>query len=110
MSWNIGKSISKNVNGKISQKLPDNAKKSVTDKLKTDSKRVIQKTNAPARDLIGNKTANKIARSPKNFSRKKFGGSWKRNRKYIGFNREIPKERYVSPEKWQKIMDYLRLM
>ena len=66
MSKNIGKSISENVNGKISQKLPE---------LKTDSKRVIKKTNAAARDLIGNKTANKIARSPKNFSRKKFGGS-----------------------------------
>ena len=44
MGKNVGKNISKNLSGKYSQKPLDHAKKSVTDALKTSSKRVIQKT------------------------------------------------------------------
>ena len=43
MARNIGKSISKNLSGKYSQKLVDHAKQSATDALKPASKRVIQK-------------------------------------------------------------------
>ena len=53
---NMGKSLS----NKYSQKLLDSAKKSTTDAIKTDSKRVIQKTAEATGDLIGNKIADKI--------------------------------------------------
>ena len=62
MRKNIGKNISKTLNGKYStgmlpmrQKLLDYAKQSVIDALKTSSKRVIQKTAEATDDLIGNK-------------------------------------------------------
>ena len=48
------------------QKLLDHAKKSATYALKTSSKRVTQKTAEATGDLIGNKTANKIAGVSKN--------------------------------------------
>ena len=60
---NMGKSLS----NKYSQKRLDNSKKSTTDAIKTDSKRVIQITSEATGDLIGNKIADKIT----NFSRKK---------------------------------------
>ena len=42
MGENFGKNISKDLSSKYSQKLLDHAKKSVTEVLKTSSKRVIQ--------------------------------------------------------------------
>ena len=48
---NIGKSLS----NKYSQKLPDSAKKSMRDAIKTVSKRAIQKTAEATGGLIGNK-------------------------------------------------------
>ena len=51
----IGKNISKSLSVKYSQKIPDHAKKSATDALKTSSKKVIQKTAKATGDLIGNK-------------------------------------------------------
>ena len=66
---------------------------------KTTLKRAIQKTAEATGDLIGNKIANKIAKvsrnSPQNFL-KKFESET-----------EIPKERYISPEKRQKIKNDL---
>ena len=58
----IGKTMSKNLSGKCSQKLIDHAKKSVNDALKTYSKRVIQKTAEANGDLIRKKNANKITK------------------------------------------------
>ena len=58
MGKNIGKTISKNLSGKYSQKLLNHAKQSTTSALKTNSKRVIQKTAEATGDLIGN---NKIS-------------------------------------------------
>ena len=52
----MGKSLS----NKYGQKLPDSAKKSPTDAIKTASKRAIQKTAEATGDLIGNKIADKI--------------------------------------------------
>ena len=43
MGKNIGKDISKSLSSKYSQKFLDHAKQSVTNTLKTSSKRVIQK-------------------------------------------------------------------
>ena len=62
---NVGKNISKNVSSKYSQKLLDHAKQSVTDVLKTSSKRVVQKRAEATGDLIGNKIADKITRVSK---------------------------------------------
>ena len=47
------------MSGKYSQKLLHRAKQSATDKLKTSSKRVIQKTKEANGDLIGNKIADR---------------------------------------------------
>ena len=58
MDKNIGKTISKNLSGKYSQKLLNHAKQSATSALKTNSKRVIQKTAEATGDLVGN---NKIS-------------------------------------------------
>ena len=52
---NMGKSLS----NKYVQKLPDSAKKSTTDAIKTASKRAIKKTAEGTGDLIGNKIADK---------------------------------------------------
>ena len=52
----MGKSLSI----KYGQKLLDSAKTSTTDAIKTDSKRVIQKTAEATGDVIGNKIADKI--------------------------------------------------
>ena len=46
----IGKNISKNVNGKCTQKLLNHAKQSAIDATKVSSKRVIQKTADAAGD------------------------------------------------------------
>ena len=70
MSKNSGKNISKNMSGKYSQKLLDHSKKSLTDALKTLSKRVIQKTAEATDGLIGNEIANKIIKVSKKFTTK----------------------------------------
>ena len=98
MGKNIGKNISKSWSRKYSQKLFDHSKQSATDVFKTSSKRVIQKTANATGDLIGNKIADKITRV-------------KRPRKdNLETNEEeIPRERYISPELRQKIIDDLRV-
>ena len=110
MAKNIGTNISKNLRGKygsgmlaVRQKRLDHAKKSATDSLKTSSKRVIQKTAEATGDLIGNKNANRIIKASKS--------SQQNNSETITneHDKEIPKERYVSPEKRQEIIDELRV-
>ena len=56
----MGKNISKNMSGRISQKLLDHAKQSPTDVCKTASKEAIQKTADATGDLICYKIADKI--------------------------------------------------
>ena len=73
-------SFAKTMNNRYSQKLLDSAKKSTTDAIKTTSKRTIQKTAEATVDLIANKIA------------------------------EVPKERYISLENRQQIIDELRLV
>ena len=48
------------MSNKYSQKFLDSTKKSITDAIKTASKRVIQKTAEATGDLISNKIAHKI--------------------------------------------------
>ena len=102
----FAKNIGKSVSNKYSQKLVDSAKKSATDALKTDSKRAIQKTAEATGDLIGNKIADKITnvskQSPSEFHSKELLSN--------KANNEIPKERYISPQERQQIINELRLI
>ena len=84
------------LSNKYGQKLLDSAKKSTTDVIKTASKRAVQKTAEVKGDLIGNKIADKIT----SVSKKPRDNDEK----------ETPKERYISPEKRQQIIDELRLV
>ena len=81
-------SFGKIMSNKYSQKLLSNAKKITTDAIKTASKRVILKTAKASGDLVGNNIADKI----KSASRKLHS---KTDENEIN----IPKERYISPEK-----------
>ena len=98
MGKNIGKDILKNLSRKYSQKLLDHAKESATDSFKTALKRAIQKTAKATGDLIGNKIADKISKVSKNLETVANEN-----------DKEIPKGRYISPEKRQKNIDELRL-
>ena len=92
----IGKNISKNLSAKYSQHLLDHAKQSAKDALKTSSKRVIQKTAKAGSDLICNDIANKITRVSKSSSQNNSDTVTNEH------NQEIPKEKYLSPEKKTK--------
>ena len=93
-------SFAKNLSNKYSQKFFDTAKKSATDVIKTASKRAIKKAAEATGDLIGNKIADKITSVSKNF-----------NKKLPKEDVEIitHKERYISSEERQQIIDKLRL-
>ena len=60
---NIDQNVSKYLSSEYSQELLHYAKQSATNPIKADSKKVIQKTVETIGDLIGNKTADKIARA-----------------------------------------------
>ena len=57
----FSKNIGTHLSNKYSQKPFDNAKKSMTDAIKTGSKRAIQKAAEANRNLIGNKITDKIS-------------------------------------------------
>ena len=81
------------MSGKYSENLLDYAKKSATDALRTTSNRVIRKTG----DFIGNKIANGIT--------KVLRSTLQNNSETITNEHDkIPKERYISPKKRQKII------
>ena len=65
--------------------------------------KIIQKTAEATGDLIGNKIADKITKLSKN--------SQQNNSETVTneHDKEIPKEKYVSPEERQEIIDELRL-
>ena len=102
---NSCKNISKNLNGKFSQKLLGYAKKSATDPLKTTSKIVIQKTAEAICDLIGNGIANSITK----VLRSSLRNNWETVTNEHDRER-IPKEIYISPKEIQKFTDNLRLI
>ena len=99
MNKNVHKKINKNLSIKYSQKRLDHTNKSATDTLKSASKRVIQKTEKASSNLIGNKTADKITRASKTSPKNNL----EKNQK------EMLRERYISPELRQKIINDLRL-
>ena len=74
------------------------------DAIKTASKRAIQKTVKATGDLSGNKIADKITSVSK--SSKELHSQKKDADNEI----EVPKERYLSPEKSQQIIDEVRLV
>ena len=91
----------KDLNNKYSQMLADSVKKSATDALKIAGKRAIQKSADETRDLVGNKIVNKITSYSKNPANEPHSND---------VSNEIPKERYISPQERQKIIDELRLI
>ena len=93
--------MGKNLNNKYSQKLVDSAKKSTTDAIRAASKWAIQKTAEATVDLIGNKIADKIASASTYLKKLHSQNNLDET--------DMPKERYISPEKRQKIIDELRL-
>ena len=95
---NMGRNIYKNLNNKYSQKLLDHAKQSAADALKTSSKRAIPKRAEANGDLIGNKIADKITRVSKTSPQNNLETS-----------EEILREKYISLELRQKIIDDVRL-
>ena len=104
MGKNIGKNISKNLSGKYSQKLLDHAKESAIDALKTVSKTTIQKTAEATGDLTGNKIANRIRKVSK------ISPLYSLETGKNEHDKEIPKQRYISPEDRKKVIDDLRLI
>ena len=68
---------------------------------KNSSKRVIQKTAETSGDLIGNKTPDKISKILLHNNTEKITNE---------SNKEMPKERYVSPKESQEIIVNLRLI
>ena len=58
--FSFAKNMGESLSNKYGRKLLDSAKKSVTDTIKTASKRAIQKTAEATGNLIGNKIADKI--------------------------------------------------
>ena len=101
MGKNIGKNISKSLSGKHNKKPIYHAKQSATDALKNSPKRVIEKTAEATGDLIGNKIANKIIKVSKN--------SQQVNLVINENDKEIPKERHMSSEEREEVIDSFRL-
>ena len=108
MGKNIGKKLSKSLSGKkvlVCQLCVKNFLIMLKNQQKTQnsSKRVIQKTAEATGDLTGNKIANKITK----FSKK----SQQYNSETVTneHDKEISKEKCVSPEGWQEMIDELRL-
>ena len=90
----FARNIGKNISNKYGQKLVDTAKKSATDMIKTASKRAIQKTAKATGDLVGNKIADKITSVSKKSLKKLCDEVLHSNE----VNKEIRKERYISPK------------
>ena len=110
---NTGKSLS----NKYDKKLLDCTKQSTTDAIKTVSKRAIQKTTEATGDLIGNKTADKItsvSKKPSNNNNNNDNNNNDDNNNNNNNNNgnielTTHKERYISPEERQQIINELRL-
>ena len=98
--------VAENICNKYSKKLVDTAKKSATDAIKTASKRAIQKTTEVTGDLVGNKIADKITSA----SKKSLKNPHDEESSSTEVNKEIPKERYISPKERHNIIDELRLI
>ena len=92
MGKNIG-NICKNLSSKYSPNLLDHTKKSATDALKSNLKRIIQRTSEATSDLIGNKTAEKNLKTSKTSPQNSSETIESKRKKNTRFDKEIPKER-----------------
>ena len=101
MGKNISKNISKILSGKNSPKLFDYAKQSAADVLTTTLKRVIQKTSEATG---GDKIADEITEVLRNLQQNNSETVTNKH------DKEVPKERYMSPEERQKIIDNLGII
>ena len=104
----FAKNMGKNLSSKYGQKLLDSAKKLTTDAIKTASKTAIQKTTEATGYLISNKITDKITSASKNSSKELH--STEHSKELQNNETEIPKGRYISPEKRKQIIDELRLV
>ena len=86
-------SFARNFSDKYNKSLMDVSKTFA----KTAGKKILKETEKASRDLIGNKIADKIRAKPS-----------KKSQSDEVIN-EIPKERYISPNERQKIIDELKL-
>ena len=77
--------------------------------MKTASKRAIQKTAKATGDFIGHKSGVKITKVSKSllYSNPETVTKEEEN---IGLDREIPRERYISPENRYYVINNLRLI
>ena len=89
--------VAKNLYNKYGQKLAHSANKSAADALKIAGERAIQMTAEASGDLVGNFVADKITSISKKPASEPHSN-------------EIPKERYISPQERQNIIDELRLI
>ena len=99
----FAKNMVRSLSRKYGQKLLDSEKKSTADVIRNASKRAIQKTAGATGDLIGNKIADKTTSVLRKSSRHSQNNE-------ANDESETPKERYISPEKRQQIIDELRLV
>ena len=100
--------MNKNLSSKYSQKLLDTVKISTKDAIKTASKRAIQKIAGATGDLISNKITDKITISSKKFFKELHSTELHSEKEEV--NNEIARERHVSTEKRQQIIDELKLI
>ena len=104
MAKNIGKNVDKNIRKNLSstysKKIFDHTKQFATDALRTASKRAIQNTAEATNDLIGNKVTDKITRVSKSSRKNNLETN----------EEEILRERNISAEQRQKIIEDLRLI
>ena len=107
MGKHIGKNISKNLSGKYSARFLDHAKQSATDAYKACKNRNSKIAEATG-DLICNKIAIKITKGSKNS--RQNNSETVTNKNYKETPKEITKERCVSPEERQRIIDDMRLI
>ena len=97
----FAKNVGKNLRKKYGQKPANTAKKSATDALKIASKRAIQKTAEASGGLVVNFIVDKITSISKKPASEPHPNA---------VTNEIPKERYISPQERQKIIDEIRLI
>ena len=97
-------SFARSMSNKYGKKLVGTAKKSAIDAIKAAAKRAMQKTAEAIGHLVGNKIADKIRSVYKKKSTKKLPN--------IDEDVELSthKERYISPEERQHIIDESRLV
>ena len=95
------KKMGKNISNKFSQNLLDTAKKSITDAIKTASKRSIKKIAEATRDLVGHKITSASKKSTKELPD---------DETEVDVEIAAPRKIFISPEKRQQIIDELKLV